>query len=150
MTDCLLVQFILGCISDLAQSDVGDASWTSSSFSFASSSPSSAATHQGDLGSDQLEGFNPLPKMPEIHDATHCSVGSGSGRIVRNENVKQLLRHQLQAPFYPLLRIITDIWEFSYNKERIICQEVFCPIFLFKLSSSGEIFFLLQKIRIGE
>ena len=24
----------------------------------------------------------------------------------------------------PLFRIITDIWEFSYNKERIICQEV--------------------------
>ena len=88
MTDCLLVQFILGCISDLAQSDVGDASWTSSSFSFASSSPSSAATHQGDLGSDQLEGFNPLPKMPEIHDATHCSVGSGDRMVIREDSEK--------------------------------------------------------------
>ena len=96
MTDCLLVQFILGCISDLAQSDVGDASWTSSSFSFASSSPSSAATHQGDPGSDQLEGFNPLPKMPEIHDATHCSVvldhsitrTSGDRMVIREDSEK--------------------------------------------------------------
>ena len=26
---------------------------------------------------------------------------------------------------YLLFRIITDIWEFSYNQERIVCQEVF-------------------------
>ena len=91
MTDCLLVQFILGCISDLAQSDVGDASWTSSSFSFASSSPSSAATHQGDPGSDQLEGFNPKSMMQRIvvlvldHSITRTS---GDRMVIREDSEK--------------------------------------------------------------